>query len=268
MSALPGSFRCDALAICICIALAGCSHRGSGVAANGAGDDGQANSIGGVWSGSDTSGRGFLGLADEAGEFNLVGDDGTQYVGTATTMGNVVSANVDRLVRHGAAGGPKYDAASLKGKIQQRESLSVTIAPAAGARSFAPETISLQFNSIYNNPSSLAMFAGDYMDPSSGNMITVTGSGSLFWRDTNSSCLASGAVSLIDAHYDLYEVQFSFSACQGADADLNGVEFTGLGTLDTSLQPAQAIIGVSGQAGGRGYAIDMRLSRLPPRSPI
>lgn len=252
----------------MCIALAGCSHRG-GAASNSAADDGQAESIGGVWNGADTSGRGFVGLADEAGEFHLIGEDGTQYVGTASTMGEAVSASADRLVRPGAAGAPKYDAASLKGKVQQRTALSVTITPAAAAaRSFAAETISLQFNPIYNNPSSLAMFEGEYTDPSTGNMITVTGSGTIFWRDANTGCLASGAVSEINAHYNVYEVQFSYSACQGADAGLNGVEFTGLGTLDTSVQPTQAVIGVSGEAGGRGYAIDMRLSRLPPRSPV
>jgi hypothetical protein len=265
---MSGSGRCEALAICIGIAIAGCSHQGSGAAASSAATDGQAESIGGVWSGADTSGRGFLGLADEAGEFQLIGEDGTQYVGTASTLGAAVSASAERLVRHGAAGGPKYDAASLKGKVQQRVSLSVTIAPAAAARAFTPETISLQFNPIYNNPSSLAMFAGDYVDPSSGDMITVSGSGSIFWRDPNTGCLGSGAVSEINDRYDLYEVQFSYSACQGADADLNGMEFTGLGTLDTTVQPVQAIIGVSAEAGGRGYAIDMRLSRLPPRSPV
>ncbi|MGH8140932.1 MAG: hypothetical protein ACREU2_00225 [Steroidobacteraceae bacterium] len=205
---------------------------------------------------------------DEAGEFHFIGDDGTQYVGTATAMGAAVSASADRLVRHGAPGGPRYDAATLKGKVQQRESLSVSLAPAAGAHSFTPETISLQFNPIYDDPSSLAKFAGDYMDPASGNAITVAGSGSIFWRDASSGCLASGAVSAINARYNVYEVQFSYSACQGADADLNGVEFTGLGTLDSSEQPTQAIIGVTGEAGGRGYAIDLRLSRLPPRSPI
>ncbi len=276
MSAVPGSPRCDALALalCICIAvagctLAGCSHRGGAPAGSSAADDDQAGSIGGVWDGADTAGRPFVGLADEAGEFHLIGDDGTQYVGTATTMGDAVSASTDRLERLGRSAGSKYDAGSLKGTVQQRQSMSVTIAPAAAAaRSFAAETISLQFNPIYDNPSSLDMFAGDYMDPASGNMITVSGSGSIFWRDANSGCLASGAVSLIDQHYNLYEVQFSYSACQGVDAELNGVEFTGLGTLDTSVQPTQAVIGVSGEAGGRGYAIDLKLSRLPPRSPV
>jgi len=266
VSAVVGSRRCAALAAGICLSLAGCDHRGGAAATSSGGDD-QAESIGGVWEGTDTAGRAFIGLADEAGEFHLIADDGTQYVGTATATGDSVSANADRLVRPGGSAGSKYDAASLKGKVEQRVSLSVTLAPAAAAQSFAAETLSLQFNPIYNNPSSLAMFAGDYMDPTSGNTITVTGSGSLFWRDPN-GCLASGAVSLIDASHDLYEVQFSYSACQGQNAQLNGVEFTGLGTLDTSQQPIQAVIGVSGEAAGRGYAIDMRLSRLPPRSPI
>lgn len=230
--------------------------------------DGQTASIGGVWSGTDTSGRMFIGLADEAGEFNFIRDDGTQYAGTATTSGDAISGSAERLARPGGSEASQSDAVTLKGKVQGRLSLSVTIAPAASARSFAPETISLQFNPIYDNSSSLAMFAGDYEDSSSGDPITVTGGGVLFWRDSRDGCVASGAVSLIDRSHNLYEVQFSYSACQGANAGLNGVQFSGLGTLDTSVQPAQAIIGVTGEAGGRGYAIDLKLSRLPPRSPI
>jgi len=156
----------------------------------------------------------------------------------------------------------------VTGKVQQRQSLSLRILPAAAARPFATDTMSLQFNPLYSKPSSLSIFAGAYMDNTNGNAITVAGSGALFWRDSRDGCLASGAVSLIDGHYNLYEVQFSYSACQGADAELNGLEFTGLGTLDTSLQPAQATIGVSGEAAGHGYAIDLTLSKLPPRSPI
>lgn len=191
-----------------------------------------------------------------------------QYAGTASTSGNSVAAKARRLTRAGEARGSEDDAVSVSGKVQQRQSMSLRIAPAAGAPASAGDTLSLQFNALYDSPSSLAMFAGDYMDGANGNAITVTGGGTLFWRDARDGCLASGAVSLIDGHYNLYEVQFSFSACQGANAALNGVQFTGLGTLETSLQPAQAIIGVTGEAGGRGYALDLRLSRLPPRSPI
>jgi hypothetical protein len=268
---VPRSLRSDALAICICIALAGCSHHRSDATTDNAGSDEQTQSIGGVWNGTDASGHSVLALADEAGEFHIIVDDGTQYAGTATTTGDAVSASAERLLRHAGSGGSvgnKSEAITLKGKIQQRQSLTVTVAPAGADRSFAPQMLELQFNSIYSDPSSLAMIAGDYMDPVSGNSITIAGSGTLFWNDAKTGCLVEGAVSIIDARYDLYEAQFSFSACQGANADLNGIEFLGLGTLDTSMQPAQLMIGVTGEAAGRGYAIDLKLSRLPPRSPI
>ncbi|HTT04660.1 MAG TPA: hypothetical protein VMF64_05175 [Steroidobacteraceae bacterium] len=248
--------------------LAGCGHHGGQKATDSAADDGDTQSIGGVWNGADSSGRTIVGLADEAGEFHLLRDDGMQYAGTATTRGDAVSATARRLTRPGGAKGSEDEAASLTGKVQQRESMSLRIVPAAGAPPFPHDTISLQFNPLYDSPSSLATFAGEYTDGATGNTITVTAGGTLFWRDSRDGCLASGAVSLIDAHHDLYEVQFSYSACQGADAELNGVQFSGLGTLETTLQPVQAIIGVTGEARGRGYAIDLTLSRLPPRSPI
>lgn len=254
----------------MCLALAGCGHRGG----EATGDSGPTQSMGGVWNGTDAAGQPVVALVDEAGEFHVILDDGTQYAGTASTTGDVVSASAERLQRRSGSGGPNGSATSgpeavtLKGKVQQRQSMSISVAPAAGAPSFAPETFSLQFNASYNDPSSLAMIAGVYQDPSSGQMITVNGSGTLFWQDTNSGCLAEGAVSIIDPHYDLYEVQFQYSGCQGPLADLNGMEFLGLGTLDTSTQPAQLIIGDTGEKSGHGYAIDLRLSKLPPRSPI
>jgi hypothetical protein len=275
MNAVPASRQTSAFAVCMSLALAGCGHHGSEAAGDSAGADEQTQSIGGIWNGTDASGRNVVALADEAGEFHVILDDGTQYSGTASTMGDAVSANAERLQRHSGPGGPS-DAASagsevataLKGKVQQRQSMSINVAPASGARSFPPETFSLQFNSSYNDPSSLAMVAGDYMDSINGNTITVAGSGTLFWRDSTNGCLATGAVSIIDARYDLYEVQFSYSACTGALADLNGMEFLGLGTLDTSTQRPQLIVGVTGEMGGHGYAIDLSLSKLPPRSPI
>lgn len=272
---LPGSRPYAALAVCMSLALAGCGHRGSGAASDSAGADEQTQSIGGIWNGTDASGRTVVAMADEAGEFHVILDDGTQYAGTASITGDAVSANINRLQRHSGAGGPSDSASAgsevattLKGTVQQRQSMSITVAPAAGARSFPPETFSLQFNSSYNDPSSLAMIAGDYMDSLNGNMITVNGSGTLYWEDPGSGCLAEGAVSIINPSYDLYEVQFQYSACQGALADLNGTEFLGLGTLDTSLQPAQFVFGVTSDRNGHGYAIDQRLSKLPPRSPI
>jgi len=258
----------------MCLALAGCGHRGGEATSDTTGDNVPTQSMGGIWNGTDATGRTVVALADEAGEFHIILDDGTQYAGTASTEGDAVSANAQRLQRHSGPGGPSGSAASgsavataLKGKVQQRQSMSITVAPAAGAQSFPPETFSLQFNSSYNDPSSLAMIAGDYMDSINGNMIKINGSGTLFWHDSN-DCLAEGAVSIIDPRYDLYEVQFQYSACQGPFADLNGTEFLGLGTLDKSLQPAQFVFGVTSDMNGHSYAIDQRLSKLPPRSPI
>jgi hypothetical protein len=263
-----GLLRRDALVLCICVTLAGCSHRGGTQAADSGGGDGETQAIGGVWNGTDAAGRTIVGLVNEAGEFNLISDDGTQYAGTASSNGDAITAKAERLTRFGASKGSDAEAASLTGKVQQRQSMTLNIAPAAGAQPFPSDSMSLEFNSIYNSPSSLAMVAGDYTDSASGNAITVTGGGGFFWHESNNSCLANGAVSVIDPRYNVYEFQFSYSACAGADAQLNGVQFTGLGTLDTSEQPAQVTIGMTGQAGSHGYAIDMKLSRLPPRSPI
>jgi hypothetical protein len=121
--------------------------------------------------------------------------------------------------------------------------------------------LSLSFNSLYNTASSLATISGNYTDPSSGDVIAINSNGAITWQDPATGCVGNGTVSIIDATYNAYRVQFDYANCTGQAAVLNGVQFSGLASLNTTASPQQAVAGVTGQAGGVTYSIVITLNR-------
>jgi hypothetical protein len=65
----------------------------------------------------------------------------------------------------------------------------------------------------------------------------------------------NGNVTIINASYNAYAVQATYASCTGSAAVLNGITFTGLATLDTSVTPMQLVAGVTGNGGGVTYAV-------------
>jgi hypothetical protein len=120
-------------------------------------------------------------------------------------------------------------------------------------------TLNLTFDAGYDRASSLAMISGNYSD--NGDIITVSSDGTVFEQDPNTGCVINGTVAVIDASYNAYRIQYSFSNCAGQAAVLNGLQFNGLGMLDNSQTPEHAIIGVTGQSGNTKLAIVFNLSR-------
>jgi len=80
-------------------------------------------------------------------------------------------------------------------------------------------------------------------------------------QDPNTQCVVNGTVSIINASYNAYRVQYSYANCTGSAATLNGVQFSGLGTLDNTVSPERAIVGVTGQSGSTKLAIVWSLPR-------
>jgi hypothetical protein len=251
------------------LVLAGCgggsSNSSSDNGSNGGGPGAPTNaSVGGIWNGTDpVSGLQLVGLIDEAGEFHFIRSDGVQYVGTATTNGNSVSASFDGYTQFGStfADGSTSGVGSLSGTVQQRVSITANTQFKTTAGTTASGTLSLTFNSLYDNPSSLSTISGNYTDQSSGDVISVTSSGVVSWQDPSSGCVGNGTISIIDTSYNAYRVEFDYGDCQGQAAVLNGVQFSGLATLNTSVSPEQVIVGVTGQASGTTYAAVFTLNR-------
>jgi hypothetical protein len=219
---------------------------------------------GGIWTGTESNtGLSVTGIVDEAGEFHFIRSDGTQYVGTAMTAGTTISARFDGYAPFGTtfADGSTHGIGMLSGTVDERVSISSTTQFQTDKGTSSSGTLSLTFDSLYNFASSLATISGNYMDPKSGDVISITSSGVVTWQDASTGCVGNGTISIISAPYNAYRVQFTYGNCTGGAAALNGVQFSGLVTLDNKLNPEQAIIGVTGQVNGTTYALVLTLNR-------
>jgi hypothetical protein len=263
---------CAAWAVIGCVLLAGCGG-GSGAADNQCGS-GCANQtptqgLAGVWSGTDAgTGLAINGIIDENGYFHFVRADGVQYVGTATATVNSISANFDGYQPLGQtfSDGSTYGSGSISGSLSLRTSMQLTDQFMTANGSSTSGSVSLTFNWSYwggETAASLATVSGNYTDQSSGDVVSITSAGDVTWQDATTGCVGNGTISVTNPNDSgVYQVQFSYQNCQGQYASLNGVQFTGLAALNTSVSPVQAIVGVTGQAAGQPmYALALTLNR-------
>jgi hypothetical protein len=146
---------------------------------------------------------------------------------------------------------------SITGTVAQRSSLTLSSTETTSKGSSLPSsTTTWTYSSLYSNPSSLAAIAGNYND--NGATLNISGSGVIFEQDSN-GCVVLGQVSIIDASYNNYAVQVSFSNCGTIP---NGTSASGLVTLDTSVSPTNLIGGVTGNIGGAIYALAFEAPKM------
>jgi hypothetical protein len=219
---------------------------------------------GGIWRGTESvSGLQVVGLVDEAGDFHFVRSDNVQYVGTASVSINSVTANFDGYTQAGTTfpDGSTRGTGSVSGTIQARTTLTLMYQFRTLAGTVSNGTLNLTFDVLYNRVSSLTTISGNFTNPQNGVVVTVSSNGSVFSQDPTSGCVLNGTVTIINAAYNAYRVDFSYASCTGQTAFLNGLQFSGLGTLDNTVTPERAIIGVTAQSGGSKYSLVYSLNR-------
>ena len=118
----------------------------------------------------------------------------------------------------------------------------------------------LAYSDLYDRDSGLATIAGNYDD--FPLVLNVNGAGQIFEQDPASGCVVNGQVSIVDTHFNAYDVSITYSNCQGDFAILNGARFDGLGTLDNTVNPEEAIAGLVGNVGGVTFSVIFVLPRL------
>jgi hypothetical protein len=244
--------------------LAGCGG-GGGTAPSGGSSPTPTNaSPGGIWRGTESvSGLQILGLVDETGDFHFIRSDDAQYVGTASMSSNSLTGSLEGFVPLGFvfSDGSTHGTGSISGTVQARSSINLTTQFRTDGGTASSGTLNLTFDSLYNRASSLATLAGNFTNLQTAAVVTVNTDGSIFSQDPTTGCVVNGAASIINATYNAYHIQFSYGNCTGQAAVLNGVQFTGMATLDNKVTPEQAVIGVTGQAGNTKYAVVLLLNR-------
>ena len=219
-------------------------------------------SPGGIWRGTEsTTGLQIVGLVDESGEFHFIRADNVQYVGTAAVTGNSVSAGLEGFTQIGTVfpDNSNHGTGTVTGTVQARSSLSLSTQFKTDAGTSTSGTINLTFDSLYNRASSLATISGNFS--SNGNVVTVSSNGQVFSQDPTTGCVINGTVSIIDATRNAYKVQYTYASCSGQNAVLNGLQFSGMATLDNTQSPEHAIVGVTAKSGNVQYAVVLNMPR-------
>jgi hypothetical protein len=233
-------------------------------ACGGGGGDGDGGSgpppnasVGGIWVGTVTvAGQGsfeLIGLVAEDGRGHFIQEDGVQYWGTVVSSGNSITANITGATEWGDEflDGSTSGTGTISGSISERRSISATSTFTTTAGTRTTGTISLTYDPLYDRDSSLATVAGNYTNAfePGADAINVSGSGVLFGQIPAWGCVVNGQVDTIDTRYNAYDIEFTYSNCWGPYAVLNGSTFSGIGTLDNTVNPELAIAGLQGRVG-------------------
>lgn len=245
--------------------LAGCGGGGSTI--NTAPPTGQS-SPGGIWKGIESvSGLQVTGIVDESGNFQFVRSDGLQYVGKASVSGTSLTANMDGIVPLGYTftDGSRHGTGTVTGTLTARTSIqSNTTFTTDNSSSPSKGTLNLTFDTSYNRASALTTIAGNFRDASSAKstaILNINSNGVMFSQDSATGCVLNGTVSIINASYNSYAVQFDYANCTGNLSALNGVQFSGFAKLDNSLSPEQLLVAATGTSGNQKYSQVLTQSR-------
>jgi len=217
----------------------------------------------GVWSGSDSSsGLGITAIINSAGEASFIRSDGVQFDGTVDVSANTLAVTVDGYTNFPAtfADNSDHGVGTLNGTVTTGSTLSGTLSFTTDGNTAVTGSWSLSYAAIANNASSTGAIAGNYTDSSSGAVLSITSSGVMTSQGASTGCVLNGSVSTNDTSHNVYEVAYSYASCTGTYAALNGVQFTGLATLNTAQSPAQLLIAVAGASTTAKYGIVSTLS--------
>lgn len=212
-------------------------------------------SPGGIWVGTTSTGATVVGLVTETGEFHFLQDDGVQYFGTVGISQDSVSADFTGVTEFGTAftDGSTTGTGTLTGTVQERDSLTGDSTFTTTLGTDIDSTLELSYDALYERDSSLAAIAGNYRNTATNAIVNVNGNGELFSQDSVTGCVINGTVEVINSTFNAYLVQYRFSSCNGAYASLNDTVANGLGTLDNTVSPERAIIGVVNAVAGYAF---------------
>jgi len=245
-------------AVTAALFLSSCNSTGLG---GGSGSTTDAGATG-VWSGTDSvSGATIIALINSAGQATFISSGGLQvnqgqFVGSAEVSGSTLAVTVDGYSNfpNSFSDGSTYGLGTVNGAVMTGSSITATLTFTTNGGTAISGSWSLSFLAQSNNASSPAAISGNYTDTSTGAVLSINTNGVMTSQGPN-NCVLNGSVSTGDTSHNLYEVTYTYGNCTGTYAALNGVQFTGLATLNTGASPAQLLIAVTGASSTNKYSI-------------
>jgi len=239
--------------------LSSCNSTGLG---SGTGSTTTDESATGVWSGTDSmTGATVIALINSAGQATFVTSGGLQvnqgqFVGSAQVSGSTLAVTVDGYSNFPStfSDGSTYGLGTLNGAVTTGSSITATLTFTTNGGTAISGSWSLSYSSQSNITSSPTAISGNYTDTSTNAVLSINSNGVMTSQGPN-NCVLNGSVATGDTSHNIYEVSYTYDNCTGSYAGLNGVQLTGLATLNTSASPAQLFIAVTGASSTNRYSI-------------
>ena len=216
-----------------------------------------ASPLGG-WSGSDSgSGLAVTALINSTGQATFMRADGLQFVGVAQTSGNTLAVTVDGYTDFSALfkDGSNHGIGTLNGSVKTAASLSASLTFTTDGGTPLTGSWSLSYQPHSNDPSSALTVSGNYTDNVTGTVLSINNQGTMTSQNASNSCVLNGTISTNDPNHNIYEVSYTYGNCTGTYAQLNGLQFTGLATLNSQLSPQQLTVAVVAASATNKYGI-------------
>jgi hypothetical protein len=211
----------------------------------------------GIWSGTDSvSGLGVTAFINAAGEAIFI-TDGVQFDGVAEVSGSTLAVTVTGYTDFPATfgDGSTYGIGTVNGTVTTGSTLTATLDFTTNGNTAISGSWSLTFEALSNNSSSTSAVSGNYTDSVTGAVLSITSAGAMTEQNSSNSCVLNGSISTADSTHDIYEVAYTFEDCTGTYSTLNGVQLTGLASLNTTVSPAQLTMAVAGASATSKYAL-------------
>jgi hypothetical protein len=213
----------------------------------------------GVWSGTDSvTGLGVTAIINSGGQAVFIRSDGIQFTGAAQVSGGTLAVTVDGYPDFSStfSDGSDYGIGTLSGTVTTGASLAGSLSFTTNANSAITGNWSLSYEALSNTASSTTAISGNYTDGVTGTTISISTTGGMSGQNGSNGCTLTGSLSTADSTHNIYEVAYSYAGCTGTYAAVNGVQFTGLATLNANVSPALLIMTATGASGaGVPYGI-------------
>ena len=223
------------------------------------------SSPGGLWQGTITAGgatQQLFGLIAEDGRFHFFQEDGVQYFGTLGVTGNQLTASFSGAPFEGTtfADGSIKGTGTLSGTIQQRSKITISATFTTANSTVTNATATVSYSADYDVDSAVATISGNFTNAVTPgtDTLSITTAGVFSYNDAAvTGCMANGTISIIDARFNLYAVEFTYAnpSCTGGLSTRNGVQFTGLATIDKTQNPSLMVLAVHGTVNGDPVAL-------------
>jgi hypothetical protein len=216
------------------------------------------------------TGLGVTAIINSGGQAAFIRSDGILFTGAVQVSASTLAVTVDGYPDFSSAfsDGSDYGIGTLSGTVTTGATLTASLTFMTNGNSPITGTWSLTYEALSNTASSTTAISGNYTDGVTGTTISISTTGSMSGQNAANSCTLSGSVSSADSTHNVYEVAYTYAGCTGTYAAVNGVQFSGLATLNSTVSPHHDDDGDfrRGRAVWHRRLAERHLSVMPPFS--